>query len=131
MSFVCLLLQRHFGFSSTGILFLPLSAAGVLISSFTLSLSFHSSNPSLFHLLCTLFSERTFGDIIHTLEIPADWAMKLVIRKWCDGIDVGNEFRGFVCEGKLVALSQYNDGCFYHELVGNEVTPPSSIPMTQ
>ena len=41
-------------------------------------------------LMC---SERTFGDLIHTSEYPVEWDMKMVIRQWRDGIDVGNEFR--------------------------------------
>jgi len=65
-------------------------------------------------------SERTFGDLIHTMEYPIEWDMKLVIRRWKDGVDVGNEFRGFVCDGKLTALSQYNDMCYYYELDGKE-----------
>ncbi|KAL6063826.1 ATP-grasp domain-containing protein [Balamuthia mandrillaris] len=65
-------------------------------------------------------SERTYTDLLHYLEDESSWKMKVVIRRWVDGIDVGNEYRGFVCCDQLTALCQYNDLCFYPALVGNE-----------
>ncbi|KAL6058962.1 Cell division cycle protein 123 [Balamuthia mandrillaris] len=65
-------------------------------------------------------SERTYTDLLHYLEDESSWKMKVVVRRWVDGIDVGNEYRGFVCCDQLTALCQYNDLCFYPFLVGNE-----------
>ena len=36
-------------------------------------------------------------------------------------MDVGNEFRGFACNGVLTAITQYNNLCFYPHLQGIEV----------
>lgn len=66
-------------------------------------------------------SERTFTDMVHALgHEDGEWTMKIVLRHWMDGVDLANEFRGFVCQGNLTALSQYNDGNYYPELMGKE-----------
>jgi hypothetical protein len=60
--------------------------------------------------------------MVHALgHEDGEWTMKIVLRHWMDGVDLANEFRGFVCQGNLTALSQYNDGNYYPELMGKEV----------
>jgi len=71
-------------------------------------------------------SERTYGDLFHTIKQhqsnPKDyeWNMKIVIREWDDRIYLGNEFRSFVVNGNLTAISQYNDMCFYPHIANKE-----------
>lgn len=51
-------------------------------------------------------SERIYQDMTLALgrpEFKSGWA----IREWCD-VDIGMEFRGFVCKRELCALSQYD-----------------------
>ena len=65
--------------------------------------------------------------MVHALgHEDGEWTMKIVLRHWMDGVDLANEFRGFVCQGNLTALSQYNDGNYYPELMGKEVLESSS-----
>jgi len=75
-------------------------------------------------------SERTYSDLIHAVQHwkkgqkveseKHNWGMKLVVRKWDDRVYLGNEFRGFVCNGKLTAFCQYNDTCYYSHLLNKE-----------
>ena len=53
-------------------------------------------------------SERISEDISLALTQRGDaFQMNIVLRQWVD-IDIDMEFRGFVCNGRLNALSQYN-----------------------
>jgi hypothetical protein len=61
-------------------------------------------------------SERVHQDLTLALEHPNRFEQNFVVRKWAD-IDVSLEFRGFVCNGKLNALSQYNHLCFFSHLL--------------
>lgn len=53
-------------------------------------------------------SERIVSDIIRAVEhVPTtDWDLRVVVRRF-EALPVAGEFRGFVHEGRLVALSQY------------------------
>lgn len=52
-------------------------------------------------------SERIATDMRLALEHPQRFEEHIVLRQWVP-LDVGLEFRGFVCGGRLTALSQYN-----------------------
>ena len=52
-------------------------------------------------------SERISEDISLALTQRDAFQMNIVLRQWVD-IDIDMEFRGFVCNGRLNALSQYN-----------------------
>jgi hypothetical protein len=41
---------------------------------------------------------------------------QVVLREWTEGLEIENEFRLFVCEGKLTAASQYDHYAFYPAL---------------
>jgi hypothetical protein len=41
---------------------------------------------------------------------------QVVIRAWTEGFEIENEFRLFVCEGKLTAASQYDHFAYYPAL---------------
>ncbi|KAL8624104.1 hypothetical protein ACOMHN_036107 [Nucella lapillus] len=55
----------------------------------------------------TLRSERIYQDLLLALKVKDRFRENFVVRTFVD-IDVDMEFRGFVFEGGLVALSQYN-----------------------
>jgi hypothetical protein len=40
------------------------------------------------------------------------WELNLVIRQWVD-FDIAYELRGFVCDNRLTALSQYYYDCYF------------------
>ena len=60
-------------------------------------------------------SHRVFTDLKRMLEVnekeKEEWKMNIILREFVF-IEPINEFRGFVYEGKLVALSQYIDVYF-------------------
>jgi hypothetical protein len=66
-------------------------------------------------------SERVFEDITQELSIkrPDEFNISLVLREWKD-IDFDLEFRGFVHNNKLTALSQYNQICFIEDIHRNK-----------
>jgi hypothetical protein len=71
--------------------------------------------------LCLLLaSERILDDLELALEDTNKWNQKLVIRKWVCDLPLSAEFRGFVRNGTLTALSQYFAPCFFQELQGKE-----------
>ena len=57
-----------------------------------------------------LSSERIFVDLLKSLEHKEQvgWQVQICAREWAPGLDDTFEFRGFVADGDLVALSQYN-----------------------
>ena len=63
-----------------------------------------------------LRSERIYQDMLLALERPDRWDEHFAVRRWVN-IDVGMEFRGFVHDGRLNALSQYNHLCYFPELI--------------
>eukprot|EP01124_Arcella_intermedia_P009398 TRINITY_DN16132_c0_g1_i1.p1 TRINITY_DN16132_c0_g1~~TRINITY_DN16132_c0_g1_i1.p1 ORF type:complete len:246 (+),score=54.86 TRINITY_DN16132_c0_g1_i1:367-1104(+) len=52
-------------------------------------------------------SERIYQDMMLALEHPQRFKQNFVIRKWYT-IEPDMEFRGFVCNSKLTAVSQYH-----------------------
>jgi hypothetical protein len=64
-----------------------------------------------------LQSERILDDLELALEDKGHWSQHFVVRKWID-MPLWAEFRGFVADGKLTALSQYFAPCFFPELQG-------------
>eukprot|EP00007_Cunea_sp_BSH-02190019_P001082 CAMPEP_0174235266 /NCGR_PEP_ID=MMETSP0417-20130205/4772_1 /TAXON_ID=242541 /ORGANISM="Mayorella sp, Strain BSH-02190019" /LENGTH=348 /DNA_ID=CAMNT_0015313751 /DNA_START=167 /DNA_END=1210 /DNA_ORIENTATION=+ len=63
-------------------------------------------------------SERICTDLELALERPVEWTQKIVIREWMC-IPLQFEFRGFVRERRLNALSQYYHKCFYQDVHEN------------
>ncbi|KAL6050059.1 Cell division cycle protein 123 [Balamuthia mandrillaris] len=61
-------------------------------------------------------SERSYEDLVLALEFPEKWDMKVIIRKWVD-IHPSMEFRGFVYNKNLTALSQYFYVAFFPQLL--------------
>jgi hypothetical protein len=57
-------------------------------------------------------SDRVKSDLEFALNKPERWDQAFVVRKWYE-ISPSMEFRGYVCKGKLNALSQYNYVCCY------------------
>ncbi len=62
-------------------------------------------------------SERVAQDMLMALDHPDRFVEHLAVRPWHD-IDVDLEFRGFVCKGRLTALSQYNHLAHFPRLAG-------------
>jgi hypothetical protein len=67
-----------------------------------------------------LSSERIFRDMILAIDCAAEtgdcWRTSIVLRKWCGELEEHMEFRCFISDGKLTAISQYNHYCVYPEL---------------
>jgi len=63
-----------------------------------------------------LISERVFSDFELALLRKERWNQNLAVRKWTP-IDVDMEFRGFVKNSQLTALSQYNYVAHFPRLV--------------
>lgn len=60
-------------------------------------------------------SERTFRDINQALQFPKLWDMKGIMRSF-EPIPYHNEFRVFVYEGQITAISQYDHRLYFPEL---------------
>lgn len=72
--------------------------------------------------MCLLLSsERVFSDLhlaLDCAEHPDDrWGTYLIVREWDDQLRHDWEFRCFVKEGELYAISQYNHYCVFPEIV--------------
>lgn len=63
-----------------------------------------------------LSSERIFQDMQLAMAVPDRWDNNLIVREWVT-IDVDMEFRSFVYDGKLTAISQYNHLVFFPRLL--------------
>jgi len=63
-----------------------------------------------------LISERVHGDFELALARPERWNQNLAVRKWIP-MDVDMEFRGFVKNNQLNAISQYNYVAYFPRLV--------------
>jgi hypothetical protein len=64
-------------------------------------------------------SERIYQDMLLAVEVKDRFKESLIIREFVD-IDVDMEFRGFVFDGKLTALSQYNYLIYSKRLAENK-----------
>ncbi len=60
-------------------------------------------------------SERTYRDLNQALEFPKLWDMQVILRDF-HPIPYHNEFRAFVYNGKLTAISQYDHRIYFSEL---------------
>eukprot|EP00035_Acanthoeca_spectabilis_P023431 m.449351 g.449351 ORF g.449351 m.449351 type:complete len:335 (-) comp19805_c0_seq1:91-1095(-) len=71
-----------------------------------------------------LSSERVFRDLIEALTARAEcnFSQKMVIREWCEQLDQEFEFRAFVYNNTLTALSQYNHMVHFPEQVKQRET---------
>jgi hypothetical protein len=67
-----------------------------------------------------LKSERTLRDLRLALEFPKIWNMQLIVREFDDNVELRNEFRGFVYNNQLNALSQYDKEVYYQDLFENK-----------
>ncbi|OHS93948.1 hypothetical protein TRFO_39856 [Tritrichomonas foetus] len=68
------------------------------------------------------WSSRIISDlkIFLTASENSEWFdIKIVVRQFIEDLDVSNEFRGFVKDGKLTALSQYQTECYFPEIAKN------------
>ena len=54
------------------------------------------------------------------LQMDDKWCMNLVIREWSQNLNPLFEFRCFVSNEKLTAVTQYNQGVFVPELCKNK-----------
>jgi len=61
-------------------------------------------------------SERIYSDLQLALSNRDTFVMNVIIRLWLP-IELRHEFRGFVYDKKLNALSQYFDFCYFPQLV--------------
>jgi len=84
-----------------------------LIEAATELLKTHNAKE-LIHTFCQ--SERVNSDLEIAMTKTERWDQYFVVRKW-HTIHPSMEFRGFVCNGNLNALSQYNHLCHYPHVV--------------
>jgi len=65
-------------------------------------------------------SERVAEDLDQEIQLKpsSQFSISLVLREWVD-IDFDLEFRGFVHQNRLNALSQYNHACYIDEIKEN------------
>ncbi|CAF2143705.1 unnamed protein product [Rotaria magnacalcarata] len=83
-----------------------------------------------------LSSERVFIDLLEALDCQDahdnktininnrnlyDWSTKIIIREWNNLLDPSMEFRCFVYDSNLTAISQYNHYCKFYPLQ-NDIT---------
>jgi len=66
-----------------------------------------------------LSSERIYYDLNEVLDcekVNHTWNNHIIVREWNDRLDPSMEFRCFVYQSKLTAISQYNHYCKYYHL---------------
>ncbi|RUS81413.1 hypothetical protein EGW08_010851 [Elysia chlorotica] len=68
---------------------------------------------------CCVRSERVYQDLLLALALPSRFRENWIVRKFVD-IDVDMEFRGFVHQRRLTALSQYNYLIYSQRLARNK-----------
>lgn len=68
---------------------------------------------------CCVRSERVYQDLLLALSLPSRFRENWIVRQFVD-IDVDMEFRGFVHQQRLTALSQYNYLIFSQRLAANK-----------
>lgn len=67
-----------------------------------------------------LTSDRVCEDDIPlALQFPDKWSQHIVIRRWID-VPIQYEFRGFVLNNKLTALSQYYTSAYFPDIIENK-----------
>jgi len=72
--------------------------------------------------MCLLLSsERVFIDLVlalssSTADAGDKWQTSLILRDWEEGLRHDWEFRCFVCEKRLTAISQYNHYCVFEDV---------------
>ncbi|KAH3756146.1 cell division cycle protein 123-like [Pelomyxa schiedti] len=66
-----------------------------------------------------LNSERVFMDLMEAIETEELWDQYVVVRKWEPKLIADMEFRAFVYNGKLTAISQYNHYVYIPLLVAH------------
>jgi hypothetical protein len=80
------------------------------------------NKDDVFNLLLT--SERVYTDLIeavdaHVLLENDQWATSIILRRWLDNLWQHAEFRVFVYQRRVVAISQYNHLCRFKQLSDN------------
>jgi len=60
-------------------------------------------------------SSRVYQDLLRACK-QEKWDIQILVREWID-IPVQSEFRAFVYNKKIRAISQYYDVCFFPELI--------------
>lgn len=68
-----------------------------------------------------LTSERVYTDLslaldCHQLDSNDEWSTNVILREWEPGLRQDSEFRVFVHDGRVTAVSQYNPYCRYDSL---------------
>ena len=71
-------------------------------------------------------SYRIREDLITDIEYPDFFKSKLVVRKFVP-VDISMEFRAFVSQGKITALSQYESGLYFRKLAAKKDTIQNEI----
>lgn len=84
----------------------------IFTETMTQALQVHSGKAAI-DLLAN--SERILTDLNRALDFPNLWDMKLIVRLF-QPVPYSMEFRGFVYNGKLTALSQYDPYIYFSEL---------------
>ncbi|CAF1377782.1 unnamed protein product [Rotaria sordida] len=89
-----------------------------------------------------LSSERVYYDLIEVLDCQQvkdnkvaninniklhDWNNNIIIREWNDLLDPSMEFRCFIYQSKLTAISQYNYYCKYYRLQNDGIVQQIKI----
>lgn len=69
-------------------------------------------------------SERVYSDLLATMRLMKDSVVppvKVLVRRFEPRLKMQNEFRCFVCDNRITAISQYNDICAYEQLVDETI----------
>jgi len=71
-----------------------------------------------------ILSERVWQDLTLALRYAETWEQNIIIRKW-DPVEIDWEFRTFVFQGKLAAISQYAYQLYSPQLIKqrSEISP--------
>ncbi|KAL9647458.1 hypothetical protein ABK040_006819 [Willaertia magna] len=72
-------------------------------------------------------SERVLCDLLHALDFPKIFNMKIIIREWNESLQYEYEFRGFINNFNLIALTQYDNIFYLKELNENQFEIGQSI----
>lgn len=70
-----------------------------------------------------LSSERVYSDLLLALDCHEwlehdEWSTSIILRDWLPSLEQEQEFRVFVADGVVTAISQYNHYCVFPSLVG-------------
>lgn len=73
-----------------------------------------------------LTSERVFADLYlaldcHEASKEDEWSTSVILREWQPQLRQDFEFRLFVCNNKVTAISQYNHWCVYDSMHSDDV----------